>query len=158
MSANNTAALRAAALLCLLVLNACGGSSSPPPPPAPAALNYTTPDTFLSGQKITPLAAGAASGNNGVSFSVTPALPAGLSLDAATGVINGTPSAAAARATYTVTVTNSGGSNSQAIDITVVDATHFSLNGSTGNGPYLGGGNYGTQAPAGTPVSLFRIW
>ena len=42
--------------------------------------------------------------------------------------------------------------------ITFVDADHFSLDGSTGNGAYTGGGNYGTPAPAGTPVSLYRVW
>jgi hypothetical protein len=42
-------------------------------------------------------------------FSVAPALPAGISLNATTGVISGTPAAATAIANYTVTATNTTG-------------------------------------------------
>ncbi len=45
-------------------------------------------------------------GTSPYSFTVTPALPAGLSLAAATGVISGTPTAAQAATTYTVTITD----------------------------------------------------
>ena len=38
-------------------------------------------------------------------FTISPTLPAGLSIDATSGVISGTPSATAAQATYTVTAT-----------------------------------------------------
>jgi hypothetical protein len=40
-----------------------------------------------------------------VVYSVSPALPSGLSLDTATGIISGTPTTATASATYTVTAT-----------------------------------------------------
>ena len=45
----------------------------------------------------------------GVVFTVSPALPAGLALDPLTGVIAGTPLAAAAQQGYTVTASNGGG-------------------------------------------------
>ena len=45
-----------------------------------------------------------------VAYAVSPALPAGLSLDATTGIVSGTPTAIAATSGYTVTATNSGGS------------------------------------------------
>ncbi|MCU0440201.1 MAG: putative Ig domain-containing protein, partial [Raineya sp.] len=44
-----------------------------------------------------------------VTYSVNPALPAGLSLNTSTGVISGTPSAQTASATYTVTASQSAG-------------------------------------------------
>jgi len=45
-------------------------------------------------------------------FAVSPVLPTGLALSAATGTITGTPSAASATTTYTVTVTDSAGATS----------------------------------------------
>jgi len=44
-----------------------------------------------------------------ITYSVLPALPAGLTLDTGTGAISGTPTATAASATYTVTASQSGG-------------------------------------------------
>ncbi|MFZ0392557.1 MAG: putative Ig domain-containing protein [Terracidiphilus sp.] len=52
-------------------------------------------------------------------YAVSPALPAGLSLSASTGMISGTPAALAAKASYTVTASNSGGSTTTSIQITV---------------------------------------
>ena len=46
-------------------------------------------------------------GDGKLSYSVTPALPAGLSLDATTGLLTGTPTATSAQATYTYTVSDS---------------------------------------------------
>jgi hypothetical protein len=48
-----------------------------------------------------------ATGGEITQYSVSPALPAGLSLDPQTGVITGTPSAVSAPAVYTVTGSNS---------------------------------------------------
>ena len=48
-----------------------------------------------------------ASGGDGeLSYSVTPALPAGLSLEASTGLLTGTPTGTSAEATYTYTVSD----------------------------------------------------
>jgi hypothetical protein len=55
-------------------------------------------------------------------YSVSPPLPAGLSIDATTGVISGTPTAAATSASYTVTASNAGGSTTAAVTIAVVSA------------------------------------
>ena len=49
------------------------------------------------------------SGGRATAYSVEPALPAGLTLDAASGLIGGTPQVAAAEASYTVTASNPGG-------------------------------------------------
>jgi len=57
------------------------------------------------------------SGGNGV-FSVSPTLPAGLTLSS-TGAISGVPSVATAQGVYTVSCTNSGGVSSVGLQITV---------------------------------------
>ena len=128
----------AAAWLPLLViafaLSACGGGGSDPPPapaaggggpaappppsvPPPSALSYTTPQTYNVGTAITPLTPTVT--GNVTSYSVTPALPAGLSLDATTGSISGTPTAPS-RATHTITATNDGGNTTFALEISVL--------------------------------------
>lgn len=59
------------------------------------------------------------SGGSVTAYSVSPALPAGLSLSATTGIISGTPTAVAASTSYTVTATNSGGSATSTLAIAV---------------------------------------
>lgn len=60
-------------------------------------------------------------------YTVSPALPAGLSLNNATGVISGTPSAVTAQATYTVTANNNNNSATAPLVITVNAAPTPSL-------------------------------
>lgn len=62
------------------------------------------------------------SGSPAGSWTVSPALPAGLNINASTGVISGTPSSAAAAANYTVTATNSTGSSTATVNIEVTAA------------------------------------
>jgi hypothetical protein len=87
---------------------------------APSALSYSAnPVLYTSGLAIadnTPHS----SGGPVVSYSVSPALPAGLNLNTSTGVITGTPTTATAAVTYTVTASNSGGFTSAALTITVL--------------------------------------
>ena len=52
-------------------------------------------------------------------YSVSPALPAGISLDPSTGRISGSPTAAAAPTTYTVTASNGSGSTTFGVALTV---------------------------------------
>ena len=59
-----------------------------------------------------------ASGDDTITWSVSGALPAGLTLDSSTGTITGTPTAAGA-STFTVTATNDSGSDSKAFTLTV---------------------------------------
>ncbi len=61
------------------------------------------------------------------SYSVTPPLPAGIVLDTGSGAISGTPIKPKAMTTYTVTASNSGGSTTAPVTITVNVAAPLSL-------------------------------
>ena len=61
---------------------------------------------------FTPVTGGG--GTTPLSYGVSPALPAGLSFNTATGQITGTPTVASAAATYTVTVTDANGATATA--------------------------------------------
>ena len=55
-------------------------------------------------------------------FSATPGISPGLTISASTGTISGTPTAAKALTTYTITAYNTGGSNTFKLDILVINA------------------------------------
>jgi sugar lactone lactonase YvrE len=52
-------------------------------------------------------------------YSISPALPAGLTLNTQTGVISGTPTAAATATDYTITATNATGSSQAILNLSV---------------------------------------
>ncbi|MBD3581578.1 CotH kinase family protein, partial [Flavobacterium selenitireducens] len=98
---------------------------------APSALSYTTPNVFTVNSAIvnlTPTVTGSVT-----SYSISPALPAGLSFDATTGIISGTPTVVSANATYTVTATNAGGNATFDIEIAVNPAAPSALSYNTPN-------------------------
>lgn len=73
--------------------------------PLPVASVMNAALNLHVGQPLSPLVPVSASGGTApLSFSVAPALPAGLSFDTGTGAVSGTPSVSASAATYTVTV------------------------------------------------------
>jgi hypothetical protein len=118
----------AAALVLALQLVACGGggssgssSTNPPATTAPSDLSYPSAPTFAVGAAITPLTPTVT--GTVTSYTVSPALPAGLALNATTGVISGTPSAVAAKTSYTVTASNSAGSTSASVSLEVTGVT-----------------------------------
>ena len=59
--------------------------------------------------------------SNILGYSISPDLPAGLSLNAFTGEISGTPTELSTNTTYTITARNSGGTNTTTITIEVID-------------------------------------
>ncbi len=71
----------------------------------PISLSYTTPVGYIVGTPITPNNPASTGGAISL-YSVSPALPAGLMLNTATGVISGNPTAVAAAANYVVTGSN----------------------------------------------------
>jgi hypothetical protein len=80
-------------------------------------LSYASPQVYEVGTAIAaldPTVTGTVA-----SYTVSPALPAGLSLDGTTGRISGTPTAAT-RSTHTISATNSGGSATFALQLTVL--------------------------------------
>ena len=115
----------------ILTLAAChhdgedSGGQSSSGGAAPTGLSYSNPVSAVAGTMMTALSP-TVSGTV-TSYSVTPALPAGLLLDTTSGVISGTPSAAAAGATYTVTATNASGSTTFGLSLTVNPAAPTAL-------------------------------
>jgi len=83
----------------------------------PANLGYLATNNFTINQAITPLSPTVVGSVS--SYSVSPALPAGLALDPATGVISGTPTQLSVATNYTVTATNSTGSATFVLSIAV---------------------------------------
>ncbi|TWG89208.1 galactose oxidase-like protein [Cupriavidus gilardii J11] len=86
---------------------------------APTGLTYRDQTvTYTAGQAIadnTPTS----SGGPITAYSISPALPAGLAIDAQTGVISGTPTAIAADSAYVVTGNNAAGSTTVTLRIAV---------------------------------------
>ncbi|AMR34376.1 hypothetical protein A0256_24430 [Mucilaginibacter sp. PAMC 26640] len=85
--------------------------------PAAPIVAYSTPQTYSAGTAITALTP---TNTGGVitSASVSPSLPAGLSISA-TGVITGTPTSPSTATVYNITATNVTGSSTFALTITV---------------------------------------
>jgi len=98
---------------------------------APSSLSYSSPNVFTIGTTISNLLP--SFNGNVISFSIVPSLPAGLNFDTATGEISGTPTEVSSSSIYTVTATNSGGSTSFGVIITVNDAAPSSLSYSSPN-------------------------
>ena len=84
----------------------------------PSALSYTPgSQTVRQGTAITNMVP-TASGGAVASYSISPALPAGLSFNTTTGIISGTLTAQqTGTVTYTITATNSGGSTTATVTL-----------------------------------------
>ena len=89
---------------------------------APSAMTYNhTPVTYAIADGAITTNTPTHSGGTVVSYSISPALPAGLSMSTTTGLITGTPTAAHATTVYTVTATNTGGSTNATLVLTVTE-------------------------------------
>jgi len=84
--------------------------------------NLTYPQTSITAtvgtaiQTDTPTVTGTVT-----NYSVTPTLPTGLSINASSGAISGMPTTVTAQASYTITASNSAGSTSTVVQITVAN-------------------------------------
>ncbi len=95
-------------------------------------ISYNTPNVFTKGTAISSLSP-TNTGGLVVSYRILTALPAGLSFNTSTGVISGTPSGLIATTNYSVIATNTGGSDTTNLDITVNDVAPNSLSYTTPN-------------------------
>ncbi|MDR5727288.1 MAG: putative Ig domain-containing protein [Terriglobia bacterium] len=121
----------------------------------PTALSYGAgTSTYTINTPITPNAP-ASSGGTVISYSVNPALPAGLSLSTTTGVISGTPAMLAGAVAYTVTATNSGGSATASVTIAVNSGAAPPLAAPAGLAYHPAAAVYtmGVQIPENAPTS-----
>jgi len=120
-----TQGLRRSWLMALLAVGFAAGCGSSGPS-APSNLAYPVASIHGTvGQAIspdTPTVTGKVS-----SYTVSPALPAGLTLNMTSGAISVTPTAAAPQASYTVSAQNSAGSTTSTLQVTVAIAAPSNL-------------------------------
>jgi hypothetical protein len=118
------------------LLAACGGGGGSSPPPAPTKLSYpvnttsSVPLYLYTGfpmSSLTPTVTGQVT-----SWTVSPALPAGITLNAGTGVISGTATASGNVASYTITASNAGGMTSTTLTIQVIAVSIVYFPGGSG--------------------------
>ncbi len=133
------AALGLALILCVF-LAACGGGSKPAPPVAPVIFESSLPNGAVNVPYSAAVHVSRGTGTPPFTWSITSgSLPAGLSLNSASGAITGTPTAIV-NATFTVQATDSKaltGSKSLSINIRgAVSITPPTLPGGTVGTPY----------------------
>ena len=132
-----------------LLCGCSGGSNSNPAPLPPSGLSYAASTaTYTVGTAIIADTA-TVSGGAVSSYSVSPALPAGLSLSSSTGAISGTPTKVSASANYTITASNTAGSTTATVSITVNPAAPATLTYATNPAAY----NVGVAIAANSPTS-----
>lgn len=126
-----TSHIRRAVPLALLLLAACGGGGgggvgggggTPP-----TSLTYDDVDVVYRAESPIVANAPTTTGGAPTSYAVAPALPTGLGIDDATGVITGTPAAPTTRRTYVVTASNDDGQATTALAVEVRWAAEKSL-------------------------------
>ncbi len=98
---------------------------------APASLSYSPSTLTCTIGTSCSLTAVTVTGGRPTSFTVSPALPSGLSVDQGTGAITGAPTSAAASGTYTVSAVNAGGHADATVTIEVKQPPLGELNYST---------------------------
>jgi hypothetical protein len=108
-------------LMALCALAACGNGGGGSPAAAQLFYNGLRPFPAVVGEAIalTPAMSGKAN-----LYTVTPALPSGLSLNARTGVISGTPTQPSAAAIFVVSATGAGVRVSFPLVLSVTEPPH----------------------------------
>jgi N-acetylneuraminic acid mutarotase len=125
----------------------------------PSGLSYPhNAVTYTRGVAIAPDVP-TVSGGAVTRYSVSPALPAGLTIDPATGVFSGTPGAVAASGNYFITAINSGGTSSFELTITVNDQAPSGLTYASNPVVYVSGIGIAPNRPSnsGGAVVSYRV-
>lgn len=100
---------------------------------APTALNYTLNTVSYCENVAITTNSPTFTGDAATSYSVSPALPAGLIFNTTNGNITGTPTVPTAAADYTVTVNNACGSTTKNVNITINPNSTLTLTSGTGS-------------------------
>ena len=95
------------------------------------SITYSSNDLTLEKGTLMTTISPTSTGGTVTSYSVSPSLPAGLSLDTSTGAISGTPTAITSSASYTITATNTGGTDTATVTIVVNDVAPSITYGTT---------------------------
>jgi hypothetical protein len=96
-------------------------------------------------------------GGTTVTYSVSPQLPAGVSLDSQTGLVSGTPVAPQPLTAYTITATNITGQESHTYSLQVIAAPDFSLSATSERLPKNNQISGYTINSSGGQTSIFSI-
>ena len=116
---------------------------------APAGLTYSAnPAVYQVGSAITANNPSTSSGSAATSYSISPAAPSGLIFSTSTGIISGTPTAPLVMTPYQITASNSAGSTSVVLDITIKDIAPTALNYSTPSAVYGKGSAITPNSPS----------
>lgn len=107
-----------------------GGGGPTVPAIAPTTLGFSSGEVFATSGVALDSVTATVDGDP-VTFSISPALPAGLTLNPSSGTISGTPTVPAPRRVYDVTASNTGGSVHARIALRVVAPARFVYSTST---------------------------
>ncbi len=125
----------------------------------PYAIYYLTDNVFYVGLKITDISPVNLYSSGAYTYQISPALPSGLSLNTSTGVISGTPTTTQASTTYSITISNSAGSNKVSLKIRIGNTTASGVYGQNGSFTTSTANNGGVTANSlNNPTSFFNVY
>ncbi len=99
---------------------------------APSGISYPSFKHYYTTSKPVYLAPSNGNGGAATSFSISPALPSGLTFNTATGIVTGTPTVTSSLTTYTITATNGAGNQTTTFSMAVTNPPDFSAIGLSG--------------------------